>query len=475
MSRPIDPAVRRGLGWRWLAVLLPGVLIWVIPWPGLTSPQRHLLAVFVATISALVAHPVPMGVSALTAMTFLAVADVVSPQRVLAGFANLTVWLVFSAFLFARAVTVTQLGQRIAFLFINRFGKSTLSLGYSLVAADVALAPFIPSDTARGGSIMYPICRSVAEAAGSSPGPTARHLGAFLILASFHATYTASATFLTGMAANPLIAEFASKLGQVELTWLRWLLGASVPALLTFVFMPLLLHRLVRPSISDTEPARAHARASLAGLGPPSSAERRLVVVMLLVVTGWITSPQHGIPNAFVALAGVSALLLGRVLTWEDLLGERRAWDALIWFATLVMMASELQETGIIGVLSSSLFAGLQSWSWVLAFPALLIAYLYIHYGFASMTAHVTALYPGFIAAALVAGAPPLVAALGLAYFSNLNASLTHYGTASAPIFFSAGYVPQGTWWRVGFLISLLHLVLWLGVGMLWWKVLGWW
>ena len=475
MSRPIDPAARRGTSWRWLAVLLPGVLVWAVPWPGLSLPQRELLAVFVATIIALVAHPVPMGVSALTAMTLLAVTGIVPPARVLSGFSNLTVWLVFSAFLFARAVTVTQLGQRIAFLFINRFGKSTLSLGYSLVAADVALAPFVPSDTARGGSIMYPITRSVAEAAGSAPGPTAGKLGAFLMLASFHATYTASGMFLTGMAANPVIAGFARQLGGVELTWLRWIEGSILPGLLTLTLVPLLLHRLARPALADTEPARAHARAALAGLGPMKPAEWCLVVVMLLVMAGWITSPYHGIPNAFIALAGVSVLLLCGVLTWEDLLGERRAWDALIWFAPLLMMASELQETGIIGVLSRSLFAGLHGWPWVAALPALLIAYLYLHYGFASMTAHVSALYPGFITAALAAGAPPLVAALGLAYFSNLNASLTHYGTGSAPIFFGAGYVPQGTWWRIGFLVSVLNLVIWLGIGMLWWKLLGWW
>jgi len=466
---------RGGTWWRWGAVLLPGVLVWLIPWPGLSLTQRELLAVFVATIIALVAHPVPMGVSALTAMTLLAVTGIVPSSRVLSGFSNLTVWLVFSAFLFARAVTVTRLGQRVAFFFINRFAKSTLSLGYSLAAADVVLAPFVPSDTARGGSIMYPITRSVAEAAGSSPGPTADRLGALLMLTSFHATYTASGMLLTGMAANPVIAGFAKQIGGVELSWLRWIEGSIVPALLTLTLVPLLLHRLARPALTDTKPARAHARAALQDLGPMSAAERCLVVVMLLVMAGWITSPSHGIPNAFIALAGVSTLLLCRVLSWDDLLAERRAWDALIWFAPLLMMASELQQTGIIDVLSRSLFSGLQGWPWVAALPALLVAYLYLHYGFASMTAHVTALYPGFITAALAAGAPPLLAALGLAYFSNLNASLTHYGTGSAPIFFGAGYVTQGTWWRLGFLISLLNIVLWLGVGMLWWKLLGWW
>jgi len=197
---------------RWAAVLVPGIIIWFVPFLGLTTQQSHQLAIFVSTIIGLVAHPVPMGVSALVGMTLLALTGTLPPARVLAGFSNLTVWLVFSAFLFARAVTVTKFGMRVAYVFIERFGRSPLTLGYSLALSDVVLAPFVPSDTARGGGIMYPISKSVAQAAGSEPGETADRLGAFLMLVSFHTTYTASAMFLTGMAANPLIAEFALKI-----------------------------------------------------------------------------------------------------------------------------------------------------------------------------------------------------------------------------------------------------------------------
>ena len=105
------------------------------------------------------------------------------------------------------------------------------------------LAPFIPSDTARGGGVVFPIARSVASAFGSEPGPTARRMGSFLMLVSFHTTYVASAMFLTGMAANPLIADFASKIGHVELTWMRWFSGSIVPGLLTLTIVPWLLYR----------------------------------------------------------------------------------------------------------------------------------------------------------------------------------------------------------------------------------------
>ena len=464
-----------GLWWRWAVVLGPGVLLYFFALPGMSTAQERLFAIFDATIIALVAQPVPMGVSVLLAMTLLALTGTLTPLRVLSGFGNVTVWMVFTAFLFSRAVTQTGFGTRVGYRFIERFGRTPLRLGYSLAAADLVLAPFIPSDTARGGGVIFPITRSVAGAFGSEPGPTAGKIGSFLMLVSFHTTYAASAMFLTGMAANPLIAEFALKIGHVELTWGRWLAGSIVPGLLTLGIVPWLLLRLARPEIQHTEEARTMARQELARRGPMERGEKWLVGIMLGVMAGWVTAPWHGVSNTFVALSGLCALLLARVIAWEDLLDEHRAWDALIWFAPLVMMSDAMNEMGAIRVLSGGLFAAIHGWAWPLALAVLVTAYCYVHYGFASLTGHVTALYPAFLAATLAAGAPPMMAALALAYFSNLNAAMTHYGTGSAPVFFGAGYVRQVDWWRYGFLISLVNLVIWLGIGPMWWKLVGIW
>jgi DASS family divalent anion:Na+ symporter len=456
-------------------VLVPALLLYFLPVPGLNPSQRHLLAIFVGTIVSLVAQPVVMGVSVLLAMTILVLTNTLPGTKVLSGFSNATVWLIFTAFLFARAITATGFGLRIAYLFVRRFGHSALTLGYSVAASDLALAPFIPSDTARGGGVIYPIARSLAQVFGSEPGPTAGRIGAFLMLIGFHSTYTTSAMFLTGMAANPLIAEMASKIAHVELTWGQWALAAAVPGLLSLTVIPYLIYRLHPPEIRDTQAAQRHALEELHRMGPLSNREWRLLAILLGVMAGWVTSPWHGLHNAFVALAGVSAILLSRVLTWDDLLHETKAWDALIWFAGLLMMADALLDSGVIKIISSAVFAHMTGWPWPVAAAFLACTYLYVHYGFASMTAHVTALYPGFLAAGLVAGAPPLLMALLLAYFSNLDAAMTHYGTGSAPVYFGAGYVSQTTWWRLGFLISLVNLIIWLGVGSLWWKLLGMW
>ena len=467
--------VKRGSAWRWAAVLVPGLVLYFLPIASLNAGQRHLLAFFVSTIISLVVQPIAMGASILTVMTALVLTGTLPAAVVLGGFADPTVWLIFTAFLFSRAVTETGLGARVAYLFIRRFGRSALTLGYSIALSDLVLAPFVPSDTARGGGIISPITRSVAGALGSEPGTSSAKIGGFLVLVAFHTTYVGSAMFLTGMAANPLIADFALKIAHVDLNWIRWFRGAIVPGAISILVVPFILYRIYHPAITDTQAARDHAHQELQHMGRLSQRECTLAVIMLAVMCGWITSPWHHIPNAFVALAGVSAILITRVLTWSDLLGEKNAWDALIWFAPLIMMAGELNKRGVIQTLSQSMFQFSRLLPWFLALLFLVAAYLYVHYGFASMTAHITALYPGFLFAALAAGAPPLVAALILAYFTNLNAGLTHYGTGSAPVYFGLGYLGQGTWWKIGFLVSILSLIIWAGIGMIWWRVIGYW
>jgi DASS family divalent anion:Na+ symporter len=239
--------------------------------------------------------------------------------------------------------------------------------------------------------------------------------------------------------------------------------------------VPWTIYRLHPPRLRTTEAARTVAREALRAMGALTRQERWLVAILLLVMAGWVSSPWHGVSNTIVALAGVSTLLLAGVISWQELLTERKAWDVLIWFGAVIMMADALVQSGVVAVLSRSILPYFHSWGAIGALAGLVTVYLYVHYAFASMTAQVTALYPAFLTAALASGISPIVSALSLAYFSNVNASTTHYGTGSAPVFFGLGYVSQREWWRVGFLISLVNLTLWLGGGLLWWKLLGWW
>jgi divalent anion:Na+ symporter, DASS family len=189
----------------------------------------------------------------------------------------------------------------------------------------------------------------------------------------------------------------------------------------------------------------------------------------------WMTTALHGIHYAAVALLGIGLLLLSGVLDWEDVKSERNAWDVFIWYGGLVQLAGALAETGIPERLAQAVAALIGGWPWWSALLVLLLVYFYAHYGFASITAHATAMYIPFLAVMLAAGVPAGLAVLTLAYGSNLMAGITHYGTTPAPIYFGAGYVPQATWWRIGFVLSVANLAIWMTIGVAWWKMLGLW
>src|SRR5262249_24793648 len=386
---------------------------------------------------------------------------------------KVTVWLILAAFLFARGLVVTRLGERIAYGIVKRVGGSPLGLGYSIVLADLAMAPMTASNTARAGGILFPVTLNVARVFGSEPGPTASRIGSFLLLALYHGDPVVSAVFLTACPPNPLVAAFLRQGSTVRMTWTMWALAASVPGVVALVAIPYLVYRLAPPVDVDTTAARALAADRLVEMGPLSRGERGMLFVFAVVLALWIGGDWLAISPTTAALAGVALLLLVRVLDWRDIVEEKSGWDVFVWFGGLMMLAGQLEKAGFPKVFAQALANAVHGWTWMWALVLMLVVYLYAHYAFASLVAHVTAMFPAFFATALALGAPPLVAAVAFGVLSDVNAALTHYGTGPAPIVFGAGYVSQPAWWRIGFVVSLAHLAIWLPIGFLWWKVLG--
>lgn len=462
---------------KWVNLLLTvavGVIIWFIPAPeGVEPAAWHLLAIFVATILGIILKPLPMGAIAMLGITMTALTGTLSIKDALTGFANTTIWLIVIAFFISRGFIKTGLGARIAYIFMKFLGKKTLGLSYGLIATDLVLSPAIPSNTARGGGIIYPILASISRAYGSDPEDgTERKIGSFLIKASFQGLVVTSAMFLTAMAANPLAAQLAGDQG-VEITWGGWAIAAMVPGIISLLVVPFYLYKAYPPEIKETPEAVEMANEKLKEMGKMKTSEWIMLATFVILIGLWIFGSKISVASTTAAFVGLSILLLGSVLTWEDILKERGAWDTLTWFAALVMMASFLNSLGLIPWFSDLIGGMVSGANWLVAFLVLMVVYFYSHYLFASNTAHVSAMYSAFLVVAIAAGAPPVLAALVLGFFSNLFSSMTHYGTGPAPVYFGSGFVEMGDWWKHGFIISLINIVIWLGVGTLWWKVIG--
>lgn len=475
-DEPTDKLSFRSRLLRWGIVLFVAVAILLIPEPEGISPQSwRLLAIFAATITGSIVQPIPGAAIVLLGVTALPIFRVLPINEALAGYADRFVWLVLAAFFISRGMIKTGLGRRIAFLFIKAIGRHSLGLSYALASTETVLATVIPSTGARSGGIIFPIAKSLAEAYESRPGPTARRLGAFLMASVYQCNVVVCAMFLTGQASNPIIARFVKQVTGIEITYARWAIAAIVPAIVSLLVVPWLLFRVFPPEIKHTPAARELATQELAAMGPMKWSERLMLLVFALVAILWMTISLHGIDYAAVALVGISVLLVTGVLDWEDLISEKPAWAVFIWYGGLIRMAEALGQTDIPKRFAESSASLTTGWNWWLALASLLLIYFYAHYVFASITAHVTAMFVPFLIVILAAGAPTYLAVLSLAYFSNLGASLTHYGTTPAPIYFGAGYTTQRTWWWLGLITSVVTITIWSLVGFTWWKVLQLW
>ena len=452
-----------------------GAIIWFIPVPeGVKPIAWRLLAVFVATIAGFILKPLPLGAIALITCALLPPLGIMKAGQALEGFANTTIWLIVAAFMFAAAFIKTGLGTRIAYFLLLKFGKSSLSVAYVMCATDFVIAPFTPSNTARGGGIIFPIVNSICNTLGADPksGKLVR-TGAFLMFTSYAAVITSACIFLTGASNNVLCNTLAEQMFGTSISWSSWFLACIVPGLLLTIVTPALLYKMINPEIKAMPETQALAKKKLGEMGSMSGHEKILVVVFLTCLVLWATSSMHGIAAAIVALLGLAAMLVTKCLDWDDILGQKGAWDVMIWMGVLVNMAAYLSKYGLMSWFAALMAEKCAGMSWMMMFIILAIVYTYAHYFLASNSAHIAAMFGAFATIMVAAGAPTLAVLIMFGALCNSASFLTHYGCGVTPIFFGAGFMGQGEWWKIGFVLTALHIIVWLGLGLPWMGILG--
>tara|TARA_R110002096_G_scaffold42893_25_gene115406 strand:+ start:5158 stop:6621 length:1464 start_codon:yes stop_codon:yes gene_type:complete len=471
---------------RWVSIAICvaiGSALWFSPAPeGVNEDGWHLLAVFVSTIASFILRPFSMATMVLVALLVLTLTKTFGEtskealQVAVGGYGNTTVWLVIAAFLISGTVIRSGLGRRIALSLIHRLGRTETGLAYGIGAAELILGPIVPSNTARGGGILAPIvdslCRSLVNG-----DEAKRHnkVSEYLVLCGAHSNLITAAMFLTGMAANPLIAEAASDVAGVEFGWGTWALGSIVPGLAALILLPHFLKRIVRPPKMSVASAHEQAGRDLKEMGPVTRQEMILIGVFVTMLILWSTASWHHIHTAVVALLGVVILLLTRAESWQNMSQNKGAWDAMVWLGGLIMMAGQLKELGIIEWFAENTGVWVKDLGPLTAALVLALIYFYSMYAFSMLTGHITAMVAAFLAVATVSGTPPLLMVALLAYFSNLCGCLTNYSTGPVVIYFGLGYHSPKRWFQIGLLVSFFHLFVWLGLGLPWWKFLGWW
>ena len=469
--------------WRIILPLVVGVGIALCPVPaGLAPNAWRYFAVFAAVIVALITEPIPAAAIGVLGVTVAGVFGLPFPpvqiaapdfklpaesiKWALAGFANSTVWLIFGAFVFAMGYEKTGLGRRIALVLVKRLGGSTLGLGYAIALSDLALAPFTPSNTARSAGAIFPVVRSIPELYGSLPGDTARRIGGYLMWVAFATTCVTSSMFITALAPNLLAVDLAKKIAGVEITWMQWCLGFLPIGGLLVLAVPWLTYVIYPPELRRSSEVPAWAARELTRMGRVTGREIAMAGLVALALALWIFGGRWVDPS-MVVLIEISLMLICRIVAWDDILQNKSGWNVLTWFATLVVLADGLNKVGFIGWFGRNAAALLAGHSPLAVMVMLVALFFFIHYLFASLTAHTTAVMPVILAAGVaVPGMPVREFVLLLGFSLGIMGVLTPYATGPAPVYFASGFIARRDFWRLGLIFGLIFFAALMGIGM---------
>ena len=326
--------------------VLVGIVLWFLPVPAGLKPEAwHMFAIFVATIIGFILHPIPIGGVALIAVGLTGFLKVLKPGEALSGFGNATIWLIVGAYMFAKGFIKTGLGRRIAYVIMSQIATSSLKLGYSLAITDFIVSPATPSNTARGGGILYPIVRSLCTAFQSEPDDgTRKKIGNYLMLSTFECDCITSSLFLTSVAPNLLVAKLAKDVTGLDITWGTYALATILPGIIALIITPYLVYKLATPELTQTPEAPQLAKDELQKMGPMSGAETTVLIAFLAALAMWATTSFTGLNATMIALVCIGFMLVRGALEWNDIITEKGAWDTLVWMGGLMSLATGLAK-----------------------------------------------------------------------------------------------------------------------------------
>jgi L-tartrate/succinate antiporter len=200
-------------------------------------------------------------------------------------------------------------------------------------------------------------------------------------------------------------------------------------------------------------------------MGRITGKEMAMAGLAVLALALWIFGGDY-INATTVALLVLSLMVLSGIVGWDDVTANKQAWNVLVWFATLVTLADGLNKVGFLKWFAGGAAAAMSGYSVLTIVVLLTVVYFVIHYMFASLTAHTTALLPVLLTAAIaVPDMPVKLIALLFCYTLGLMGVISPYATGPGPIYYGSGYLSRKDFWTLGLIFGAIYLAVLLGIG----------
>ncbi len=459
----------------WIGLILFIAMHLVPPPTGMSAAGWTIAALTLIMAVWWMGEAVPLTVTAFLPFLVVPFTGAMDATKVAAAYYSPILFLILGGAFLALAIEKSGLHRRLALAIVKQSGGTATGLLFAFVLATALLSMFI-SNTSTA-LIMMPIALALLKAAGVQDNAKGGFAAALVLGIAFAATIGGLGT-LVGSPTNAIAAGLIEKSLGITISFLDWM-AYGVPIVL--VSLPILLLILVRTQNVQADSFDvAAAQASINAQHDPrwNMAEKRLIPVLLLVVTGWIAQPwiegffaKDTITDGTVAMAGAMLLFLvpsgarddqGRggtpLLTWSE--ANRAPWAIIMMFGGGLALAAAMGASGLAAWLGTALEP-------LRALPlpiiALLVVALVIGFTeFASNVATASGIMPVVAALALAIGVDPLLLVMPAALAASWGFILPA-GTGPNAIAWATGHVRTGDMMRAGAWLDLAGLPILLG------------
>lgn len=300
----MSAGVKRQSDWRWqkwlFSILLPlGLFFFFRDLP------LKMAAYFFISLWAILAwlmETLPEAVVGLALPVLFLMAGVGTPQQIFSPWLGEVPWIILAGLVFGSAMMDSGLTKRIAFRMVLLMGPGYGNMMVGILLTGIILAPIVPSSIGKI-AILSVLAISLCQAMGYEP-KSREATG--LMLAAFFAVRHPSYGFLTGVAYIPMAMELTGEVAGVRMYWGQYFLHNFLPWTL-FAVLCIGLIRLVLRS-NRPNPSLAEIHRQYEALGPVTMAERKLIVMSILLLILLATDFWHHIPVSQLFMA--SAVLL---------------------------------------------------------------------------------------------------------------------------------------------------------------------
>jgi len=385
------------------------------------------------------------------------------PSVVAAGFGNPIITFFIGVSMLSAGFSHSGLGKRLVLHVLRIVGTKTDRVLLGFLVAGAALSMWI-TDMAVA-AMMMPLGVGVLRDAGLSPLKS--NFGRGLMISCAYGPLIGGVGTPAGTGVNPIALSYLNELAGLEISFIRWM-TIGVPAVL--LMLPLgwwILLKVFPPEIDRLPVANEDIRNQLKDLGPPTTVERKTLMVFAVTITLWLGTPlfsllTNGVVNpslqAVGLFGGVALFLPGiNALTWKQ--AQRDVdWGGVVLIVAGLSLGLMIFETGAARWLAQLLLGRLGFVPLVVQPFVVVLVVAALHLLFSSNTVTGSIIMPIVIALAQDLGLNVWSVAAPAAFTSSLAFILvTESPTNIVP--YSAGYFSIRDMAKSGVLMTLAAAV----------------